>query len=68
MKRYFFYTSFLIGLFTVNSQCLSKLDSGFQYSYGLKSNGTLWDWGSGVWGQLGDGTELYPFNSSSNGD
>ncbi|MBI4681978.1 MAG: PKD domain-containing protein, partial [Nitrospirae bacterium] len=34
----------------------SKIAAGFAHSISLKSNGTLWAWGSNSFGQLGDGS------------
>ena len=33
------------------------VDSGDDYSIGLKSDGTLWAWGFNFYGQLGNGTD-----------
>ena len=38
-----------------------QLSAGLTFSMGLKSNGTIWSWGSGYHGQLGKGN-----NSSTN--
>jgi alpha-tubulin suppressor-like RCC1 family protein len=35
-----------------------KVAAGFQSSYGIKSDGTLWAWGLNDAGQLGDGTTV----------
>lgn len=57
MKIYFFYITFLFGFFTMNSQCITKIDIGYYHNIVIKSNGTLWAWGSGGYGQLGNGSE-----------
>ncbi|WP_293892502.1 RCC1 domain-containing protein [Flavobacterium sp.] len=59
MKKTILYTILaLVGVCTMKAQCLTKLDSGNYFNYGLKPNGTLWNWGSGAaFGQLGDGME-----------
>jgi alpha-tubulin suppressor-like RCC1 family protein len=33
------------------------LESGANHSVGLRADGTLWAWGFGAWGQLGDGSD-----------
>ncbi len=33
-----------------------SIATGTYYSFGTRTDGTLWGWGSNSWGQLGDGT------------
>ncbi len=42
---------------TIKGQCLSTMDCGYYHTVALKSNGTFWAWGSGGYGQLGNGSE-----------
>ena len=36
---------------------ITAIAGGYSHSLALKSDGTVWAWGSNSWGQLGDGTE-----------
>ncbi|AZA77196.1 T9SS C-terminal target domain-containing protein [Chryseobacterium sp. G0186] len=38
--------------------CWQKIDAGFLHSLGIKTDGTLWTWGSNFLGELGDGTTV----------
>ncbi|NLZ44208.1 MAG: RCC1 repeat-containing protein, partial [Clostridia bacterium] len=35
---------------------VTRIDAGVAYSLALLSDGTIWTWGDGEYGQLGDGT------------
>jgi len=37
---------------------VSKIAGGYYHSLALKTDGTVWAWGRGVEGQLGDGTNV----------
>jgi alpha-tubulin suppressor-like RCC1 family protein len=41
---------------TDSNWALVSSSSYSDYSFGIKTDGTLWAWGSNGWGQLGDGT------------
>ncbi len=56
MKKILF-TFYLFGSVLVHSQCFTSISSGNYNNMGIKSNGTLWGWGSGASGQLGNGTD-----------
>ncbi|MGL2965862.1 T9SS type A sorting domain-containing protein [Flavobacterium sp. XGLA_31] len=45
----------IFGINCLNGQCLNEIATGDVFSMGIKSDGTLWGWGSNI-GQLGDGT------------
>lgn len=36
-----------------NAQCFTKISAGFDYTLGIKADGTLWAWGHDNYGQLG---------------
>ncbi len=55
MKKILF-TFYFLGSVFVHSQCFTSIGSGYYNNMGIKSNGTLWGWGSGASGQLGNGT------------
>ena len=57
MKRSLFLLLFLITL-SQNSraQCWSFVSNGAGHTLAIKTDGTLWAWGSNSFGQLGDGT------------
>jgi len=40
----------------VNLTNVKAISAGGYYSIAVKNDGTVWAWGSGEWGQLGDGT------------
>lgn len=42
----------------INAQCWKAIATGIQQTYGIKTDGTLWAWGSNFRGQLGDGTNV----------
>jgi len=37
----------------------SKIGSGYSHMAGIKTDGTLWTWGSNAFGELGDGTAIH---------
>lgn len=44
-------------IFNSNS-CFQQIHCSFAGTFGIKNNGTLWDWGRNSVGQLGDGTTI----------
>jgi alpha-tubulin suppressor-like RCC1 family protein len=46
----------LLSFSSTFGQCISTIATGDYFTYGLKPNGTLWNWGNNGAGQLGDGT------------
>lgn len=49
---------FFCGNTISSGQCLKLLDAGYYYSFGIKTDNTLWAWGNNSQsGQLGNGTE-----------
>ncbi|MES2862879.1 MAG: T9SS type A sorting domain-containing protein [Bacteroidota bacterium] len=48
-------------IFSVNmySQCWVDVASGYNHSLGVKSDGSLWAWGSNYFGELGQGYSSY---------
>lgn len=56
MKRYFLFLFLVVMAFCANAQCWKTVSAGYKYTIALKSDGTLWSWGSNSAGQLGDGT------------
>jgi alpha-tubulin suppressor-like RCC1 family protein len=60
MKNYLIYISIII-LLTSNicfSQCWQKISKGLNFTIAIKSDGSLWAWGSNSSYQLGDGTNI----------
>ena len=55
MKKIFFLL-FIIFNIQVSAQCWKTVKSGDFHTLGIKTDGTLWAWGSNDNGQLGDGT------------
>lgn len=47
---------YLISTIISNAQCWNVVASGYNTSYGIDSNGSLWAWGKNNVGQLGDNT------------
>ena len=58
MKKYI--TLYILLFFTnlIFCQCFTTLNSGFWHVSGIKSDGTIWGWGSGDAGQLNNGTRF----------
>lgn len=53
------------------AQCWQSIETGYNYSMAIKSDGTLWAWGSNDGGQLGDGTyttRYHPVQIGSDAD
>lgn len=46
---------------SIYAQCWTEVSSGFDHSMAIHTNGSLWAWGSGNLGQLGDGGNLNRF-------
>lgn len=53
-----FYLLLAFCLFNLNlyAQCWQTLEAGALHTVAIKTDGTLWAWGSNIKGQLGDGT------------
>jgi alpha-tubulin suppressor-like RCC1 family protein len=49
------------------SQCFNEIKSGGAHTIALKTNGTIWSWGFGDWGQLGFGNSNNVFQSTQIG-
>ena len=54
-----------IGALTNWSQTARKLDSGNNHTVAIKSDGTIWSWGNGTYGHLGNNTSGASTNKSS---
>jgi alpha-tubulin suppressor-like RCC1 family protein len=48
---------FLFSLF-LNAQCFQSVSTHYQHSLALKTDGSLWSWGSNIYGELGSGSTL----------
>jgi len=42
----------------LQAQCWQSISAGGNTAHGIKSDGTLWDWGLNNAGQVGDGTTV----------
>ncbi len=58
MKTKLFLFGFLLFNIVAFAQCFTSVSAGYNHVAGLKSNGTLWVWGWGNWGQQGNGTDF----------
>jgi alpha-tubulin suppressor-like RCC1 family protein len=47
---------FLFLPFCINAQCWETVQAGYSHSLGIKKDGSLWSWGKGAVGQLGNNT------------
>lgn len=43
---------------SVSSQCFTEIKSGLYHIVAKKSDGTMWTWGWGIWGQHGNGSDF----------
>lgn len=55
MKALTVFTTFLLS-FVINAQCIQKIACGSTHTLAIKTDGTLWSWGSGSQGELGNGS------------
>lgn len=59
MKKIFTLTLFLVVLINNSySQCFVTLTNRYNHNIGIKTDGTLWGWGWGDWGQLSNSTNF----------
>lgn len=58
MKKTLLLLSFFCFLYT-NAQCWQQIDAGGFFTVGLKDDGTIWGWGNGGTGSLGNSTYNY---------
>ena len=56
LKTLYFLICLCLSLAPVKAQCWLSNSGGYEYSLGIKTDGTLWAWGDNRYGQLGDGT------------
>jgi alpha-tubulin suppressor-like RCC1 family protein len=56
MKNFFYLLLLFILPYFVNAQCWSKVATGGAHTIGVGSDGSLWTWGRGGSGQLGNGS------------
>jgi alpha-tubulin suppressor-like RCC1 family protein len=54
MKKIYFILIFTLINFLTNAQCFTAVNSGSFHNIAKKSNGSLWVWGAGAFGQLGN--------------
>jgi alpha-tubulin suppressor-like RCC1 family protein len=55
MKK-FLLNSLLLASLITNAQCWESISNGETHVMAIKPNGTLWGWGNGSFGLLGNGT------------
>ncbi len=55
MKKFILYTILLYSI-TTTAQCWESISNGEQHVMAIRPNGTLWGWGNGEGGKLGNGT------------
>ncbi|MFN8325923.1 MAG: T9SS type A sorting domain-containing protein [Flavobacteriaceae bacterium] len=63
-KKHFTLLLIIIGFYNAFAQCFTKIYSGYYHIVATKSNNSLWSWGFGDWGQLGNSSsfdEYSPF-------
>jgi alpha-tubulin suppressor-like RCC1 family protein len=63
MKRNYLLILILVLSYSCFSQCFTTIKAGYNHVVGQKSDGTLWVWGWGNWGQLGNSTDFDEYNS-----
>lgn len=51
--------SYLVPTSSIDVSSWKQIAAGNEHVLAIKPNGTLWAWGSNVWGQLGDGNNFY---------
>lgn len=57
-----FYFAMLLSALNSNSQCFTKVDAANFSTHGIKSDHTLWAWGSNYLGEFGNGTTVGSLN------
>ena len=58
MKQTLLFLGIFFSTLGLQAQCFSNISSGNYFNFGIKPNGTVWAWGSGGVGQLGNGSDL----------
>ena len=62
MKK-FTYLFLLLTVAICNAQCWKDVSNGDNYAVGIKTDGTLWSWGTDAgWGRLGQGSTTFNLN------
>ena len=54
MKKISFLFLLLVNLINANAQCWKSVSGGAQFTIGIKTDGTMWAWGTNHEGELGD--------------
>ena len=57
MKKQLLILGFMFNVLIGYTQCFNDISSGYYFNFGIKSNGTIWGWGTSVFGQMGNGSE-----------
>jgi alpha-tubulin suppressor-like RCC1 family protein len=57
-KQFTFILTFLILPFFITAQCWKTVSGGIYHNLAIRSDGTLWAWGSNRKGELGDGSRI----------
>lgn len=57
MKFFFTFLLLLITHISVTAQCWKQTATGYHHTLAIKEDGSLWAWGSGSHGQLGNGID-----------
>lgn len=57
MKKQLLLLGFMFNVLMLQAQCYSDISSGNYFNLGIKPDGTIWGWGSSVFGQMGNGSE-----------
>lgn len=57
MKKQLLIFGFLCNALVLQAQCYSDISSGNYFNLGIKPDGSIWGWGSSVFGQMGNGSE-----------
>lgn len=63
MKKIYFTLLVFVSIYSY-SQCFTRIESGTHHVTAIKSDGTLWGWGSSSWGEL-NFYGAYPFAQST---